>query len=56
MTDGAGGAVEHEQPRCAARCRILRDQLVGKLEIEVADVHAADQRPMYCGTILCVEH
>ena len=50
MTDGARGAVEDEQPRRAARCRILRDQIVGKLEIEVGDVHAAGA-PMYCGTI-----
>jgi len=51
MTDRAGPAVEDEQPRCAARRRILRDQLVGKLEIEIGNVHAADHWPMYCGTI-----
>ena len=43
MTDRAGGAVEDEQPRCAARLRILRDQLIGKLEIEIGNVHAPDQ-------------
>ena len=37
----AGGAVEMQQARAAAgRRRLLRDQFRGKVEVEVADIHA----------------
>ena len=35
----------------AARDRLLRNQLIWKLEVEVRDVHDGRGKPMYCGTI-----
>ena len=41
-----GRAVEDDEPRAAALGRrMLRDQLLGKLEVEVADVHDPKKRP-----------
>ena len=40
VTHDAGGTVEFEQARGAARFRgLLRDELIRKFEIEVADLH-----------------
>lgn len=39
----ASGAVEYQEPRSAARRRILRNQLSGKFEREIGDVHEEDE-------------
>jgi hypothetical protein len=43
MRDGSGVAIENEQPRGAPlRRRLLRDEIGGKVELEIADIHARD--------------
>ena len=36
-----GRAFQHEQPRCAARSRLLRDQIFREVEVEVGDEQGA---------------